>query len=74
MESNRPVFCSVVDAGRLLGVSRSLTYELLSAGSLRSVKLGKRRLVEIASIDEFAASLPIIALKQSPVSSEANHA
>ena len=58
------LFCGVMEAARLLCVSRSTTYELLDDGSLKSVKLGKRRLIEIASINSFAASLPIVASKQ----------
>jgi excisionase family DNA binding protein len=48
---------SVVEASRELGISRSLLYELLAAGSLRSAKIGRRRLIPRDAIDEFIASL-----------------
>jgi excisionase family DNA binding protein len=64
---DRPLLCSIVEAGRLLGIGRSATYLLLSSNQLKSVKLGKRRLVKRDSIDAFAASLPTIQLKQAPV-------
>ena len=48
---------SVQEAAGELGISRSLTYELLSSGALRSVKIG-RRLVPREAIETYIASLP----------------
>jgi excisionase family DNA binding protein len=48
---------SVVEAARELGIGRSLLYELLAAGALRSAKIGRRRLIPRDAIDEFIASL-----------------
>lgn len=53
----KPLLCSVVEAGRLLSISRSRIYELMNEGAIESVKLGKRRLVTTSSIDSFAQSL-----------------
>jgi hypothetical protein len=40
-------------AGQLLGgEGRSFIYELLDAGDLQSVKVGRRRMVLVASVDE----------------------
>jgi excisionase family DNA binding protein len=36
---------SIVEATRLTGLSRSTIYELIRAGRLRSVKVGRRRLI-----------------------------
>lgn len=40
-----------------LGLGRSKVYELIAAGELRSVKVGRRRLVSDAAINEFVAHL-----------------
>ena len=44
---------SVDDAAAMLGVGRSTMYELLETGCVRSVKVGRRRLVPIAALDDF---------------------
>lgn len=38
---------SVADAARRAGVSRTLFYELIAAGEVATIKLGKRRLVRV---------------------------
>jgi excisionase family DNA binding protein len=40
-----------------LGVGRSMVFELMSSGRLRSVKVGRRRLVPESAIREFIAEL-----------------
>jgi excisionase family DNA binding protein len=50
--SERPRLIPVEEAARLLGIGRSTTYDLIRTGRLRSVKIGKRRLVPAAAIDE----------------------
>ena len=40
-----------------LGLRRSKVYELLASGQLRSVKVGRRRLVSEAALVEFIESL-----------------
>lgn len=52
-----PLNISIPEAARALGVGRSATYELLNAGKLKSVKIGSRRLVTVASVMAFADSL-----------------
>jgi excisionase family DNA binding protein len=52
------IFCNIPQAAKILGISRSAFYVLLSSGAIRSVSHGRRRLVEIASLREWAASLP----------------
>ena len=41
----------VEDAARLLNVGRSTVYALIRSGRLRSIKIGRRRLVPRASLD-----------------------
>ncbi len=40
-----------------LGVGRSTVFELIANRQLRSVKIGRRRLVPQMAVDEFVASL-----------------
>ena len=42
-------------AADMLGVGRSLAYSLVASGELRTIKIGRRRLVPVAAIDEFVA-------------------
>ena len=41
-----------------IGISRSKFYELLNAKEIESVKVGRRRLVRVADLDRWLASLP----------------
>ena len=50
--SERPRLIPVEEAARLLGIGRSTAYDLIRAGRLRSVKIGKRRLVPAGAVDE----------------------
>jgi excisionase family DNA binding protein len=47
----------VEEAAELLGVGRSLAYDLIRDGRLRSFKVGSRRLVPIAAVDELVSTL-----------------
>jgi excisionase family DNA binding protein len=58
------LLCSIPDALARTGLGRSFLYERLADGSIRSVKAGKRRLVDVASLTAWAASLPESQLKQ----------
>lgn len=42
-----------------LGIGRSKVYELIASGQLRSVKVGRRRLVSEAAINEFVENLDV---------------
>ncbi|APE35918.1 ethanolamine utilization protein EutA [Nocardia mangyaensis] len=44
---------SIAVAADQLGVGRSTVYVLMNEGKLRSVKVGARRLIPAAAIDEF---------------------
>ncbi|MFF3445343.1 helix-turn-helix domain-containing protein [Streptosporangium sp. NPDC002721] len=47
----------VSDAMRRLGLSRSVLYELMRSGRLRSVKEGRTRLIPASAIHEYIALL-----------------
>jgi len=57
IDSGRPVAISVEEAAALLGIGRTLAYQLVLAHELRSVKVGRRRLVIRASIEEYVSRL-----------------
>jgi excisionase family DNA binding protein len=46
---------SVSDAARAIGVSRATVYILFAQRKLKSLKVGKRRLVERAEVERFLA-------------------
>lgn len=48
------ILVSIPDAAKALGVGRSKTYELIQAGKLETVTIGRRRLVRTDSIRALA--------------------
>ncbi len=51
------VLYRVDEAAAALRLSRSVLYELIRSGQLRSVKAGRRRLVPVAALSEYVHSL-----------------
>ena len=52
MDSFRPALVSVDTARAMLGgIGKTQIYKYLNFGELESVKLGKRRLIRVSSID-----------------------
>ena len=56
-----PISISVKDAAATLGVSPMTVYRLCDAQAIESVYLGRKRLVLVASLREYAANLPTTA-------------
>jgi len=54
---NQKIFVTVSEAANRLSCGITLIYEHIGKGSFRSVKLGKKRLIDLASLTEFAAAL-----------------
>lgn len=50
MDSAPPRTVSVSEAARILGVSRTLTYDLVAQGQLPSIRLGRRIVVPYAHL------------------------
>lgn len=46
------------EAAEALGVGKSTIYDLMRANRLRSVKIGRRRLIPITACREFLDALP----------------
>lgn len=53
-----PIFVSVKDAAAALGLSTWQTYQLLDAQKIESRYQGRRRLVVVESLREYARNLP----------------
>jgi excisionase family DNA binding protein len=53
-----PLMYEVDEAARALRLSRTRIYELIRSKRLRTVKLGRRRLIPVAALAEYVASLP----------------
>ena len=51
----------VDEAAVALRLSRSVLYELIRTGQLRTVKAGRRRLVPVAALSEYVDSLDGVA-------------
>jgi hypothetical protein len=58
VSNHDPIFVSALDAGRMLGITRAEVYALCDAQQIESRYHGKRRLVVLASLRQFADSLP----------------
>jgi excisionase family DNA binding protein len=48
---------SVDETATAVGLGRTKIYELINEGKLKSVKVGRRRLVPAAAVDEFLENL-----------------
>lgn len=48
-----PVVYSVEEAAKALRLSREMLYELIRSRQLRSIKVGRRRLVPVSALTEF---------------------
>jgi excisionase family DNA binding protein len=57
VENVTPLLLNVDEAAEALRLSRSLLYELIRSGQLRTVKAGRRRLVPVSALAEYVASL-----------------
>ncbi len=54
---DRSLLCTVDEAAELLSIGRTSTYQLMRSGQLRSVKVGARRLIPWAALEEFVTEL-----------------
>ena len=50
VESEKPMLCTIPEAARHLTLSRSSIYNLMNAGRLRYVKLGRSRRIKWADM------------------------
>lgn len=52
-----PLLITVEEAARRLAIGRTVAFELIAAGRLRSVKVGRLRRVPVEAVVEFVESL-----------------
>ena len=52
MDDNR-VLLTVAEASIRLALGRSLVYQLVMSGALRSIKCGRARRIPVSALDEF---------------------
>ncbi|MCK8113965.1 helix-turn-helix domain-containing protein [Anaerosoma tenue] len=52
---------SVDEAQKALGVHRSTLYELMRSGDIESVRIGRRRLIPVQTIEAFIEGLRAVA-------------
>lgn len=52
-----PLLYAPADAARLLGISRAKFYDLLAAGEIPSVHIGRARRISRAALDEYVERL-----------------
>jgi len=57
---------SVPEAAALLGLGRSTVYELVAAGKIRTVRIGRARRVPLNAVDEFVAALELAEERADP--------
>ncbi len=53
IERDDRLLLTVVEAARRLGIGRSLMYELLDAGQIESIHVGRLRKVPVAALGEY---------------------
>lgn len=51
--SMNPLSVGVEDAARMIGVARSMLYEILARGEIESFKLGRRRLILVKNLEAY---------------------
>lgn len=59
-EDDRPrLAVSPAEAARISGVGRTTLYAAIGSGALRSLKIGKRRLITVDALKEWLASAEV---------------
>jgi excisionase family DNA binding protein len=56
---NQTLLVTVEEAARLLGVGRTTMFELIGSGDVKSVRLGRRRLIARKSLESFVDGLSV---------------
>lgn len=57
MAELKPIYVSIPEAMRLLGIGRTKLYELVRYGDIARVHIGSKSLILVESIERYAASL-----------------
>lgn len=57
MDSSQRILITVDETAKRLSCGITMVYALINRNSFRSVKLGKKRLIDVESLNRFTASL-----------------
>lgn len=52
-----PLLLTITEVSALLNLGRTKTYELIMGGRIKSVKLGRKRLVPKASVERYVSEI-----------------
>lgn len=52
-----PLLCTVEEAAEMLSIGRTKTYRLIAAGQIRTIRIGRRRLVPISELEALITEL-----------------
>ena len=55
MQQPQPVANTVLEASKRLGIGRTVLFSLISAGEIRTFKVGNRRLIPESELQRFVA-------------------
>lgn len=53
MQTPQPLALGIDDAARVIGVARSMLYEIVARGELPSFKLGRRRMILAKELEAY---------------------
>ncbi len=51
------ILVSVEEAMQMLGIGRTQIYKIIRQGEIKTAQIGRRRLINVASLHEFANSM-----------------
>jgi excisionase family DNA binding protein len=57
MERPQPLRLTVAEAARVLGIGRSTLYELIAAGAIDTVHIGRAHRVALTALQEYVENL-----------------
>ena len=57
MDNSKRILITVDETAKRLSCGITMVYELIGNDAFRTVKLGKKRLIDVASLETFAGSL-----------------
>jgi excisionase family DNA binding protein len=68
LDARGPLLLTVVQAGALLGLGRTKTYELIAGGQLEAVHIGRAARVPLASVHRYVEALshPVPTIRRAP--------
>jgi excisionase family DNA binding protein len=58
-KDGQPLLVTVEEAARLLGIGRTTMFGLIGSGEIKSVRLGKRRLISRKSLEQFVEEISL---------------